>query len=27
DKDVYRNETGSLIDTYQTFLNKLEEVK
>ena len=27
DKDVYRNETGSMIDTYQTFLNKLEEVK
>ena len=27
DKDVYRNETGPLIDTYQTFLNKLEEVK
>ena len=27
DKDVYRDETGSLIDTYQTFLNKLEEVK
>ncbi len=27
DKDVYRNDTGSLIDTYQTFLNKLEELK
>ena len=27
DKDVYRNETGSLIDTYQTFLNKLEDLK
>ncbi|PTK77623.1 phosphoribosylaminoimidazolesuccinocarboxamide synthase, partial [Staphylococcus haemolyticus] len=27
DKDVYRNETGSLIDTYTTFLNKLEELK
>ena len=24
DKDVYRNDTGSLIDTYTTFLNKLE---
>ncbi|ARJ51508.1 phosphoribosylaminoimidazolesuccinocarboxamide synthase [Staphylococcus lutrae] len=24
DKDVYREETGSLIETYQTFLNKLE---
>lgn len=24
DKDVYREDTGSLIDTYQTFLNKLE---
>ena len=23
DKDVYRNDTGSLIDTYTTFLNKL----
>ena len=27
DKDVYRNDTGSLIDTYTTFLNKLEELK
>ena len=27
DKDVYRNDTGSLIDTYQTFLDKLEELK
>ncbi|MCE5096385.1 phosphoribosylaminoimidazolesuccinocarboxamide synthase [Staphylococcus devriesei] len=27
DKDVYRNDTGSLIDTYQTFLNKLEDLK
>lgn len=27
DKDVYRNETGSLIDVYQTFLNKLEDLK
>ncbi|EKU47758.1 phosphoribosylaminoimidazolesuccinocarboxamide synthase [Staphylococcus massiliensis] len=26
DKDVYREDTGSLIDTYQTFLNKLEEI-
>ncbi|EGQ2758505.1 phosphoribosylaminoimidazolesuccinocarboxamide synthase [Staphylococcus pseudintermedius] len=24
DKDVYREDTGSLIDTYHTFLNKLE---
>ncbi|MGV3187131.1 phosphoribosylaminoimidazolesuccinocarboxamide synthase [Staphylococcus chromogenes] len=24
DKDVYRNETGSLIKTYESFLNKLE---
>ncbi|TBW70131.1 phosphoribosylaminoimidazolesuccinocarboxamide synthase, partial [Staphylococcus capitis] len=23
----YRNNTGSLIETYQTFLNKLEELK
>lgn len=27
DKDVYRNDTGSLIETYQTFLDKLEELK
>lgn len=27
DKDVYRNDTGSLIDMYQTFLDKLEELK
>ena len=27
DKDVYRNYTGYLIDTYQTFLDKLEELK
>ncbi|MCG1137708.1 phosphoribosylaminoimidazolesuccinocarboxamide synthase [Staphylococcus epidermidis] len=27
DKDVYRNNTGSLIETYQTFLNKLEDLK
>ena len=27
DKDVYRNDTGFLIDTYQTFLNKLEDLK
>ena len=27
DKDVYRNDTGSLIDTYQTFLDNLEELK
>lgn len=27
DKDVYRDDTGSLIDTYQTFLDKLEELK
>ena len=27
DKDVYRNDTGSLIETYQTFLNKLEDLK
>lgn len=27
DKDVYRNDTGSLIDTYQTFLDKLEDLK
>lgn len=27
DKDVYRNDTGSLIDTYQTFLDILEELK
>ncbi|WP_192959320.1 phosphoribosylaminoimidazolesuccinocarboxamide synthase [Staphylococcus cohnii] len=26
DKDVYREETGSIIETYQTFLNKLEEL-
>ncbi|MBI5975410.1 phosphoribosylaminoimidazolesuccinocarboxamide synthase [Staphylococcus canis] len=26
DKDVYREDTGSLIETYQTFLNKLEEI-
>ncbi|WP_414044562.1 phosphoribosylaminoimidazolesuccinocarboxamide synthase [Macrococcus equi] len=26
DKDVYRNETGSLIDTYTKFYNKLEEL-
>src|SRR5699024_1366724 len=24
DKDVYREDRGSIIDTYQTFLNKLE---
>ncbi|WP_251516025.1 MULTISPECIES: phosphoribosylaminoimidazolesuccinocarboxamide synthase [Staphylococcus] len=24
DKDVYREDTGSIIDTYETFLNKLE---
>lgn len=24
DKDVYRNDTGSLIETYESFLNKLE---
>lgn len=27
DKDVYRNDTGSLIETYQTFLTKLEDLK
>src|SRR5699024_11393524 len=27
DKDVYREDTGSIIDTYQTFLNKLEDRK
>lgn len=27
DKDVYRNNTGSLIETYQLFLNKLEDLK
>ena len=27
DKDVYRNDTGSLIETYRTFLNKLEDLK
>ncbi|MBE5662222.1 phosphoribosylaminoimidazolesuccinocarboxamide synthase [Staphylococcus sp. SS35] len=27
DKDVYRNNTGSLIETYQIFLNKLEDLK
>ncbi|UEX89491.1 phosphoribosylaminoimidazolesuccinocarboxamide synthase [Staphylococcus ratti] len=27
DKDVYRNDTGSLIDTYESFLNKLEALK
>lgn len=27
DKDVYRNDTGSLIETYQTFLDKLEDLK
>ena len=27
DKDVYRNDTGSLIETYQSFLNKLEDLK
>lgn len=26
DKDVYREDTGSVIETYQTFLNKLEEL-
>ncbi|WP_301420112.1 phosphoribosylaminoimidazolesuccinocarboxamide synthase [Mammaliicoccus lentus] len=26
DKDVYREDTGSLIDTYETFYNKLEEL-
>ena len=26
DKDVYREDTGSIIDTYQTFLNKSEEL-
>lgn len=26
DKDVYRNDTGSLIDTYTKFYNKLEEL-
>lgn len=26
DKDVYRNNTGSLIDTYTKFYNKLEEI-
>lgn len=26
DKDVYREDTGSIINTYQTFLNKLEEL-
>lgn len=26
DKDVYREDTGSIIETYQTFLNKLEEL-
>ena len=26
DKDVYREDTGSIIGTYQTFLNKLEEL-
>ncbi|MCD0526857.1 phosphoribosylaminoimidazolesuccinocarboxamide synthase, partial [Staphylococcus aureus] len=25
--DVYRNNTGSLIETYQIFLNKLEDLK
>ncbi|MDU2135899.1 MAG: hypothetical protein E7E60_01270, partial [Staphylococcus warneri] len=23
----YRNDTGSLIETYQSFLNKLEDLK
>ncbi|QQD84990.1 phosphoribosylaminoimidazolesuccinocarboxamide synthase [Jeotgalicoccus sp. ATCC 8456] len=27
DKDVYRNNTGSLIETYNIFYNKLEEIK
>lgn len=27
DKDVYREDTGSLIDTYERFYNKLEETK
>lgn len=27
DKDVYRNNAGSLIETYQIFLNKLEDLK
>jgi phosphoribosylaminoimidazole-succinocarboxamide synthase len=27
DKDVYRNDTGSLIDTYERFYNKLEEAE
>ena len=26
DKDVYREDTGSLIDTYETFYKKLEEL-
>lgn len=27
DKDVYREDRGSIIDTYQAFLNKLEDIK
>ncbi|PTJ34212.1 phosphoribosylaminoimidazolesuccinocarboxamide synthase [Staphylococcus simulans] len=27
DKDVYREDRGSIIETYQTFLNKLEDLK
>lgn len=27
DKDVYRDDTGSLIDTYERFYNKLEDTK
>ena len=27
DKDVYREDTGSIIDTYEAFLNKLEDIE
>ncbi|MCU5745615.1 phosphoribosylaminoimidazolesuccinocarboxamide synthase [Staphylococcus sp. SQ8-PEA] len=27
DKDVYREDRGSIIDVYQSFLNKLEDIK
>ena len=27
DKDVYREDRGSIIETYQTFLNKMEDLK
>ena len=27
DKDVYREDTGSIIDTYEAFLNRLEDIE